>query len=236
MNPNDDPQAMRSYINRQYAVERGKYGSTSPLERRLWQFAMDAPYGAKVIATDDDPRIPNPYLMRVYLTPERKELAKLLVDLKLPMVVAKLALLSPRPYLHYFFRGDDDRAYHNHPWKESASFILTKGYREHRWDFTKLQENSRVVLPGQFNFIGRGAFHKVELLPEGGCWTVFVSGRPMDLPEGKDWDFYDPKKDKFTPWAEWIASQDRLKQRMAEPLSEPWKMAEPWPGSARGQG
>lgn len=203
----DDPRELRSYIEGLYILEQQKGPRFSLLESELWGLARYAPYGAKVIFTNPDGT--DPYLMRVYLTPQRQELSKFLAGLGLPSAVAKMAMLSPRLYLHYFFRGDEDRAFHNHPWKEALSFILTKGYREHRWDFLEQRATSRLIQPGQFNLLRRGDFHKVELLPTGGCWTLFASGRLINLPRGKDWDFFDPDTKAFTSWEDWTIQREQ---------------------------
>ena len=192
------------YIRKAYEQETGpvsaRYGSVSLREHALWNLAIEAPFGARVISTNED-SLEDPYLLRVYLTPERGEAAAALRRIGVPPKIARLSKAA-RPFLHYFFRGDDDRAYHNHPMAWSASFILTTGYLDHRWDFAHKCVRTKTVRPGQVNIIRRDDFHRVEL-HAGGCWTLFLSGKRVDELPGFEWGFYDPTDDSYTPWSIW---------------------------------
>jgi len=121
----------------------------------------------------DDPA--DPYLLRIHLTPDKRWWRK-----RLPGVA-----------LNHFFRGDNDREYHNHPWRWSLSFVLTGGYTEYRKDgrFGVLREF--IVRPGMLNVIWRDTFHRITLdNPEVGAWTLFIMA-PRDWPDGapSDWGF-----------------------------------------------
>jgi hypothetical protein len=178
-------------------------------EENLWDLAEAEPFEPTRIITTNEQELADPYLMRVYLTPEREKLEELLLGLNVPLPYAKYIRHMPRPYLHYFFRGDDDRAYHNHPWKRSLSLILIGGYIEHKWDFKRKISTSKLVEPGGLNYLQRGTYHRVELLPQNKCWTLFVSSGRVHEADGTDWEFYDPETDTFTPHGEWTAKSAR---------------------------
>lgn len=145
------------------------------LERALAGIAERAPFDRQLI------NLLRPYLLRTYLLPDR------------------LKIGSGRPYLHYFFRGDDDRAYHNHPWESSHSLILTGGYEETRLVWTRLEDGTsvcstetRIFKPWSTNRIDRDTYHKVRLLePDRGCWTLFWSHNRLAESSGYDWGFLD---------------------------------------------
>lgn len=192
----------------------------SDTEQRFWDLAEAAPFEPTWIITTNEQKLADPYLMRVYLAPQREELEKFLRELGAPPWWSKLARHAPRPYLHYFFRGDDDRAYHNHPWKRSVSFILSGGYKEHIWDFKAQRVRTRDFLPGQVNYLRRGTFHKVELYPGQNCWTCFISSGRVEEPVGYDWDFFDPDTGIYTPQGEWTAKAHG-KARSTPPPARP---------------
>lgn len=117
--------------------------------------------GCRVIWGGED----DPYLLRVYLFRIwRKRL--------------------PGVFLHYFFRSDDDRMLHNHPWETAASIILRGGYREHRRVNAAGDVAWRELRPGDLNVLRAGDFHRVELIDGRGCWSLFIAGR-----ETQTWGF-----------------------------------------------
>jgi len=183
----------------------------SPMEENLWDLAEASLFEQTRIITTNEKVLADPYLMRVYLTPSREDLDGQLRGLGVPPTYTNLMRFMPRPYLHYFFRGDDDRAYHNHPWKRSVSFILVGGYLEHVWNFDIKKATSRLFLPGNVNYLRRGTFHRVELLPGKRCWTLFVSTGRVAAKDGTDWDFYDPDTGKYTPWGKWTNEMARYR-------------------------
>lgn len=94
----------------------------------------------------------------------------------------------PGLYLHHFYRGDQDRDLHNHPWTKSVSFILAGGYVEERLpEEEKGKPNykvqTRTVGPGTLNVIRSNDFHRVDLIGRS-TWTLFTSGKKV-----KDWGF-----------------------------------------------
>lgn len=151
------------------------------LERVLWGISnivdrLSDGKWVRVIYTDG-----TPYLMRVYLLPR---------------------WFRWRPFLHYFFRGDNDRALHNHPWGTSISLILTGGYREERLEREcdaplTLERDFR---PGSINIIRADDFHRVTLLGKG-CWTLFVAGEREQV-----WGFM-TKEGEYVPWQEYVDGQ-----------------------------
>jgi hypothetical protein len=173
------------------------------VEQKLWDMAELSPFEQTRIITTNEKVLDDPYLMRVYLTPEREKLEEQVTELGVPPAYSAYLRYMPRPYLHYFFRGDDDRAFHNHPWRRSFSFILVGGYIEHVWDFDLKRPFSRVLKPGQVNLLKRRTYHRVELLPNQKAWTLFISTGRVKAKDGQDWEFYDPELDTFTPWGDW---------------------------------
>ncbi len=182
--------------------EMGKRkGGPSALEQRLWSAAINAPYGNKLITAN---KAEDPYLLRTYMTPDRKELQQTLYGLGVKNELALKAMCLARPYLHYFFRGDEDREVHNHPWQRSISLILTGGYKEYRWLPVLREFEVRHLVPGKLNYIRRNDFHRVELYADQGCWTLFLSmGRVMES-NGRDWSFLNTDTNELIPWGSWV--------------------------------
>lgn len=101
--------------------------------------------------------------------------------------------------LHRFYRGDDDRAPHTHPWA-FWTFPLTD-YWEHVWDSDNGRYIGRSVVkawklharPANYRHIVEGRADRKT----GPFWTFCVTGRYQG-----SWGFY-PTPDKFVPWREW---------------------------------
>jgi hypothetical protein len=119
----------------------------------------------------------------------------------------------PGLYLHHFYRSDQDRELHNHPWVSSSSVVLTGGYYEERWEsktpinkpgFVEDYKREAVRMidrsaPG-FNRIFNTTFHRVVLKDlKNGAWTLFIPG-----PEAQDWGFLDRTTGKYTPHADFL--------------------------------
>jgi len=117
----------------------------------------------------------DPYLLRVYLTPERNWWRTRL----------------PGLYLHRFFRGDHDRELHNHPWDWALSFILRGGYTEYRKDGRYAPVREYILRPGRLNIIWKDTYHRVELHDSvTGCWTLFIAApRAARDPDEESWGF-----------------------------------------------
>ena len=115
------------------------------------------------------------YLLRFYLfgrAPNPKS-AKEFTDFK-----PRLTWLPITFYLHRFYRADDERALHNHPWSWSLSLILSGGYEEERRG-----KPNRLVRAGRFNWISHKSFHRLERLL-GTTWSLFIAG-----PKVSSWGF-----------------------------------------------
>ena len=102
--------------------------------------------------------------------------------------------ILPGIYLHYFYVGDEERHLHNHPWKNSWSFILTEGYIEERLvgDLGRVEYVDNIERkPLSLASISNDTFHRV-LLHKGNPWTIFISGKKT-----QDWGFYDIDTAKY---------------------------------------
>lgn len=189
--------------------ERTRYRGFTLLEEKLWVLAKSLPYGGRIITTNQR-GVADPYLFRAYLSPAREDLAEAVGSLlKLTPAQLRWVRLAPRAYLHYFFRGDDDRAVHNHPNTWSASFILSGVYQEQRYDPRTGAETTRYLGPGSFNLLLRNNFHRITLVPGYNPWTLFLSGPKVQKPEGFDWDFLDLETMIRVPWSVWEAQRAR---------------------------
>lgn len=116
---------------------------------------------------------------------------------------------GPTLRLHKFWRGDDDRAPHDHPWTfwtlpfkdywEKAYrydgtwyWNLVKAWRLHRRDATY-----RHIVVGR----SRGHIHLgVSRLP---FWTFVVTTSYQ-----RRWGFW-PKRGEFVPWRDWPATAEQ---------------------------
>jgi hypothetical protein len=138
----------------------------------------------------------DPYLTRFYLT-------KRAVEQPLDPNASSKAF---GVYLHYFHRGDDDAALHNHPWGWSFSIIFTNGYVEERWDPKARRIQRRILRPGSINVIRANDFHRVDLLDQSrGAWTLFFSGERVR----EEWGFWLPGVHKFIPHLKFVRSRSR---------------------------
>lgn len=89
-------------------------------------------------------------------------------------------------YLHQFLKSDDDRALHDHPWR-NVSIILSGDYIEWTYaDQTKPERGLRFGIREAGDVIERTAetLHRVELLGTGSVWTLFITG-----PIRRKWGF-----------------------------------------------
>ena len=96
--------------------------------------------------------------------------------------------------LHKFYRGDDMRAPHDHPWS-FWTFPLCRGYME----LTPLTDDVRL-----YNWVGGwrphyrpSAYRHIVVDPPKPFWTIVVTGR-----QNRGWGFW-PSSEEFIPWREW---------------------------------
>lgn len=192
--------------HRREQLAKRAHGATA-VESKLWDIAESSPYGNKLITANNEG---DPYLLRTYLSPDRKVLERQLTDgLGLQSETLLRIATYARPYLHFFFRGDEDREVHNHPWRRAVSLILVGGYKEYRW-VSKYQKFSEHILkPGSLNLIGKKDFHRVELDQAVGCWTLFFSMDRMEESNGQDWHFLDTSTGEMIPWGSWDSRRSK---------------------------
>ena len=95
--------------------------------------------------------------------------------------------------LHKFHKGDDDRAFHDHPW-----WFITIPLRDYAED-TPIH-GRRVVRRFLPHFRPAKHQHIVQLIENRPVWTFILTG-----PKSKEWGFWD--RDKFIPHELWL-SQD----------------------------
>lgn len=95
--------------------------------------------------------------------------------------------------LHRFYKGDDMRAPHDHPW-DFWTFPLCRGYEEiavrggvlmHEW------------VPGWQLHYRPSSYQHIVLDPPKPFWTIVVTGR-----KSRGWGFW-PGSETFVPWKEW---------------------------------
>lgn len=101
-------------------------------------------------------------------------------------------------YLHHFHRSDDDRANHDHPWR-NMSILLHGSYFEH------LGDGSVVLRDPTWKFWRwprRNATwqHRVELIDGRKVWTLFITGRKVRV-----WGFYCQRG--WIPWTEFVTQR-----------------------------
>lgn len=102
--------------------------------------------------------------------------------------------------LHRFWRGDDDRASHTHPWAWFVTFPICHWYWEHVYHQGK-RIGTRTVRGWRFHYRGGDFEHYVA----SGCgcdkyptwWTIVITG-----PKRSGWGFW-PSPGKFVPHTEW---------------------------------
>lgn len=87
----------------------------------------------------------------------------------------------PRIFLHKFLRSDYDRALHNHPWW-FVSVLVRGQYMEHTVNSVIHRRAPSIA----FRPISHR--HRVKLVEEQPCWTLFFTG-----PERQRWGFFCPK-------------------------------------------
>lgn len=94
-------------------------------------------------------------------------------------------------YLHQFWRSDDDRALHDHPWV-NCSILIQGAYTEHT--IAAGGVNLRTLRnTGDLVFRGPRSAHRVEL-HDGPCMTLFITG-----PKLRTWGFHCAEAG-WVPW------------------------------------
>lgn len=97
-------------------------------------------------------------------------------------------------YLHDIRHSDDDRALHDHPWR-NQSYVIRGRYIEHT------PEGSFLRQAGDFIEREADALHRLELFPGENAISLFSTG-----PKVRDWGFACPKG--WVPWQDFCAPGD----------------------------
>jgi hypothetical protein len=97
--------------------------------------------------------------------------------------------------IHKFHKGDDDRAFHDHPWW-FITFPLT-GYTE----FTP-NKDPAFVKPWRFYFRSSSHRHIVKLNSNRPVWTLILTGKNQ-----RTWGFWE--NDRFSRACNWLASKEK---------------------------
>jgi hypothetical protein len=87
-------------------------------------------------------------------------------------------------YIHKIARSEDLGIYHDHPWP-FMSIMLENGYTEEIKKPSGACERT-VYKPGDVIFHKPGTPHRLELINDKPCWTLFMCG-----PQVRKWKFHD---------------------------------------------
>lgn len=101
-------------------------------------------------------------------------------------------------FLHRFGQ-DDEPNVHNHPWTWGLSFILVGGYVEERYDVETKTFTTKVLKAPAINFIRHGEFHRVSLIAEQECWSLFFTGKRVS-----NWGFIHRASGRYYPAAQYF--------------------------------
>jgi hypothetical protein len=97
-------------------------------------------------------------------------------------------------YLHRFIASDPGRGLHNHPWESACSFLLCGRYEEIRMADAREgnQLRNQTIKAGSFNWINGSEFHRINLINEIECWTLFIHGT-----KAKSWGFLEQNQQRY---------------------------------------
>lgn len=143
-----------------------------PLREQALQLTRSRPPD-RVIGSDD-----NPYLHRWYMVPRNED-------------------VHGNVYVHRFYRSDDDRALHDHPW-DSCSIILEGRYFEHTIEaggiHTRYLRSPGSVVHRVATDAHRIQLHDVDRAAKLYPLTLFLTG-----PIVREWGFHCPERG----WVHW---------------------------------
>ncbi len=80
--------------------------------------------------------------------------------------------------VHHIMRPDQDRDLHDHPWN-ARTVILRGWYVEERRHFWTVGGHTDVEWrrdAGQTVTLDHGEYHRIDQVPPGGVWTLFITG------------------------------------------------------------
>lgn len=105
-------------------------------------------------------------------------------------------------FLHKFLKSDPDDV-HDHPWPY-ATVILRGGYWEWVPQFNSQGEKIAEIRhwrgPGHFRVSSATSYHRIELMPDVECWTLFMPG-----PKQRDWGFL--VRNQWIQWEQYLAQR-----------------------------
>jgi hypothetical protein len=164
------------------------------LQRRLTAWAFDV-----AVSREPDRIIGEkhaPYMHRWYVTPwssfDRHSVPTSIWD--------ALRRQLPNIYVHRFFRSDEDRALHDHPWA-NMSIVLFGSYAEHTIRAGGISDR-HIRSTGSIVMRRARAAHRVELIDtRKPVLTLFVTG-----PKIRDWGFHCPHG--WRRWQDFTATKD----------------------------
>ena len=144
----------------------------------------------------------DPYLLRWYVTPWRRYKGG---PARWQRALRAITMRLPSIYLHRFFRPDDDRALHDHPWPW-ASWLLDGSYIEHTIAAGGIHRQRRYEA-GAFRAHWPRFAHRIELIDFGAgryweCTTLFFVG-----PRVRTWGFHCPDAG-WVPWQQFTAADN----------------------------
>ena len=99
--------------------------------------------------------------------------------------------------LHKFHKGDDDRAYHDHPWWFVTVPFTTYEEDTSTWGVRPVKRFRPHFRPAKHQ-------HIVRLVGTEPVWTFILTG-----PKSKEWGFWD--NNQFVPHEMWLA-KDQIEQ------------------------
>ena len=99
--------------------------------------------------------------------------------------------------LHKFHKGDDDRAYHDHPW-----WFITFPFEPYL-ERTP-QQPVTMVKALRPHFRSAAHQHIVQLIERRPVWTLILTGT-----KSNDWGFWN--KGKFTPHEAWLSEREEVR-------------------------
>lgn len=111
-------------------------------------------------------------------------------------------------YAHRFFRPDEDRWLHGHPWDFVAYTI--HGYVEERWNGSARESIERK--PGDWYAMGTTEYHRIDRLRDGHagtCWSLVFTAPKAQKPDPTQdaWGFWMPETGEKIPWRQFIAAK-----------------------------
>ena len=82
---------------------------------------------------------------------------------------------GPGVYLHHYVMSDPDKGYHNHPWEQAYSIILSGGYTERVHNKSSRGYRETYYGRGSLRTIqGQGIFHRIVIAPGDDAWTLIA--------------------------------------------------------------